>query len=171
MLIASALVFVVILASMSLDTVAREFFESSRRKAEIVNEAFFVMEHIAKSVKDTIGFQDDEGYQMTGTYAFRIDTADTLGDYTDDRIAAYSYNLPGFNGLWYNAGTPTGYNLTRNRVIAFSMTPLLDDDGLTYGVNVELTIQYDPTNPSSSQRDNPTYRMESSFFFPMSSAS
>lgn len=55
LILALALLMVIILGVTAFDVASREFLRSSRRKAQVLNEAVFILEHIAKRAISGIG--------------------------------------------------------------------------------------------------------------------
>jgi prepilin-type N-terminal cleavage/methylation domain-containing protein len=169
LILAAALVGVIILAAFSLDTTAHRFFTSSDRKARVLNEMMFVMEHIQKNAARVTGFVGRPGYNVAAN-VLEMRVADSDNDPTrfDDDVWV-QYRLSG-NRIIYDpdmfaAGSTDTETLTE-RVITngLNFSELTDGDGSVYGVRVSLQGEFTPGD-GGSERNNPSAELNTTVFF------
>ncbi|MFH1767550.1 MAG: hypothetical protein ABH858_00125 [Candidatus Omnitrophota bacterium] len=92
MIAAIIMLLVIILAASSMEFSVSGFFESSRKRANILNEMTFVLEHLAKNVLRAVGDINDPGIEVV--------TADKL-------IMRQGIGSPKYVLYTYNSGTNT----------------------------------------------------------------
>ncbi|MBD3264825.1 MAG: hypothetical protein GF375_06960 [Candidatus Omnitrophica bacterium] len=177
LLIAMVLMGVVVLAAMAFDAAGREFFRTSERKAEALNELAYALDHVHKHVSMGIGDCDDPaltiapiagGYQLTIRQDINAATGnfnDTPADYTDDRTVTYTFNTS--NGdITFNGEVIVDNNLV-NIVVAEVVSPGGEQEGVTLHSIVARRRADEPQH----ERDNPTVSLPESFFIPFCQSS
>jgi len=167
LILAASLVGVIILAAFSLDTTAHRFFTSSDRKATVLNEMMFVMDHIQKNAVRVTGFVGSPGYNVTANL-LEMRVADPGNDplrFDDDTWV--QYRLSGNDVIYdpdrFAAGsTETLTSRVVNNGLTFS--ELQDAGGSVYGVRVRLQGEFTP-GAGGSERDNPAVDLNTTVFF------
>jgi len=158
--VAMILLTVVVLGAFAFNMASLSFFRSSNRKAEVVNEASFLLEHMHKHISQAIGHQGSGGITITDsvgadgiceTVSLRIDNG-TPHDFSDDTTAIYQLNAAS-NQLQFDPGTGTREILS-SRVTDFQVNCASDDNEVEV---IQLTVRYDPTQAMTS-RENPEAR-------------
>lgn len=190
LIIASSLVGIIVLAAFSIDGVARSFYLSSVRKSEVTNEANYVMEVIANSMKKATGRNSITISNHSGATAgnlalmetLRVNVADesTL-DVTDtvehvvhecavtSAVAGGNHSLSiestEFPNMPAVGGNPAlgQHVLLSSRVHDFSFTEINNAEGAIIGVTVSITLRYDPDS-AVHPRTNPEVTLESTFY-------
>lgn len=96
LIMASSLVFVIVLAAFSIDNVARDFYMSSVRKAEVTNEANYVMEFIVKRLRSATanipGYNSDFRDRWW-TFSYEAEDGDPI-DPNDDYDITLTISTP-----------------------------------------------------------------------------
>lgn len=167
LIIASAFVGVIILAAFSIDTTARRFYVSSERKAEVTNEAMFIMDHIKKSMTKAITYVSGgtilPGFDISNPTVLYVFIADeTTSNPADGNIFHYhKHPLSGTYGFDFCSGTAT--EPLSVRVTNFSFANALDANGNIKGATITITVRYNPANAVNA-RTNPEVTLNSTFF-------
>lgn len=174
MLIAASIGAVIILAVFSIDTVSRQFYDSSQRKALVINEASFLIEHINKHACKAIGYgsltEGSMGFNVVGSaYSFRYNPywVSTPGLYTDDENFTYSYD--GVSRLTFTNSADGIPQVISRRVTSFNILEAADLSSGASSLTVDLVITYDPGG-KVSERLNPTVHMNSGINMPQHTA-
>lgn len=170
LIVASSLAGLILLAAFSLNSVAQDFYVSSVRKAEVTNEANFVLSHIKKNAEkhfshsgDLGTFTPNAGAVTVVTYEFNIDVNNSPANYNDDVIAKYTLNMVGFGpnsphgSLQFSLdGGPS--ELLTNRLKEFG----IDQSSGEY-LDVSIKLRY-AANEAYDPRKNPEVEMETRIY-------
>ncbi len=163
----------IVLAATSLDVASVEFFKSSNRKVEVINEVSLVMNHVEKSAISAHGWINNPGFGiMSGGDGiwFRLDGSrpPSPSDYTDDDYVFYRFDS-GTNQIEYckansmisfSSACPGQSQILSNRIETCTFSYPAD----SVVVQAEITGIYDPAGPAADERENPHVQMRSMFF-------
>lgn len=169
LIIASSLVGVIILAAFSMDRVSRTYYISSGRKAEVTNEANFVMEHIAKSMSNAVRSGANPGFVVDNTTAgdpiLEIYLPDlSTPSLADSRMITYgNADHDGGNKLHISAPFSPP-ELLSSRITQFQISNATNANLDIVGVTVSIAILYDPSAGGVDANDNPEVKMTSTFY-------
>ncbi len=190
LLIAVSLLSVVILAAATFDIASRNFLRASQRKAEVVNDATLVLDHMHKNILSAIGDIHNftitpvggGGFGSNGVQFIRdsnndamlngINGPDRIDQYLFDPSIGHSIDFLPAQGL---GGLPT-VNLTRRLVPnpggADQVTIISDivhGTVVPIGVRVNFILRWDP-DPAEPRHafNNPEVHIAEQFFFPLS---
>lgn len=167
LIIAVSLFIAIIAGVMSFDVASREFFASSERKTDVLNDLTFVLEHLHKNV--TIGIGDDTGGRrainvsqndpVAGAITITInqDTPLTPANYGDDTAVTYVFDpAPGINQVTFQ-----GEILSRK----LTAVTIQETDG---GLEILNITMLDDPSTAMDERTNPQVIVTDQFFFPLS---
>ena len=175
---------VIILAAVSFDYTSFYLFDSSRKKAAIVNERSLCLEHIAKYASRATGDINNSGIVVDAANKWakiRIDKNNphTPSDYSDDKWVRYEYKNKGGNVYeldfcsdWDN-GPPSGCNVTEDAITSKIVTDGTNPTpGFYKGTYVNevvcspFTLRYKPGNSNPMDvRKNPEVYMYDNVLF------
>lgn len=175
LLIASTLVGVIVLAAFSIDRVARAYYISSVRSAELTNEANLVMETIAKSMAFAAGLNSVTVFDVPSTAGMPVGDVLTImaadestADLTDTVMHRYNEGSIGSTNHELVFGITRGATVLHTETLSlrmydYSFEEELDPDGRLLSVKVGLVLRYDPDQPVDSST-NPELIMNSKFY-------
>jgi hypothetical protein len=160
LLITMVLISVVVLSIYGLYNLSFNIFKSSDRRAEVVNELSYVLDHIDKSVYLGTGWVDRPVVDVTTTGApdFTVeifqdldangDPLNTPADETDDRIARYVFHT-GNNIITFEIDNLGPETLT-NRLVDPDNNLDIDTDDGELVIN-DLSFRYNPAEAEDSK--------------------
>ncbi|MFH1504267.1 MAG: hypothetical protein ABIH08_02610 [Candidatus Omnitrophota bacterium] len=170
-IIAIVLLAVIVLSASAFDFVSRGFLYSADRKAKVLNEFTYVIDHFSKYIPLATGHMDlndpnSQGLKVVGTtIIIRADISDGITrapigtpDLSDDLWVSYRVNgnnLEFCSNFDKSAGTCNiGWEILTDRFIdlGFSISDPATNSGIVDITN--LALRYDPTIAADS-RDNP----------------
>ena len=186
LIIAISLFGLIIAGVMAFDSASREFFQSSERATDVLNELTFVLEHIQKNVMLAIGDADDSGMTLTNprvgdyTLVIRQDINRVNGvinntpeDYSDDRFVTYNIDS-GQNTIsvaeLFDGAAYVPEVLTRKLFLdpnsTYSTVDFTLKDDLELQI-IALALLFDISKPEDP-RTNPRVEVKDQSFFPLS---
>ena len=96
LLLALIFLMVILLAATSFHLSSEEFVRSSQRRAEIINDLAFVLDHLQKNITQATGAVYDPGISWDGTnlrVRQDLNSVQTPGDFSDDTWQTYVFDL------------------------------------------------------------------------------
>jgi len=181
LLVAVAIVFVVVLAAFSLDSVSRNFYTSSQSKAVVLNRLMFAVDHIQKKA-----YRHNGNLALAGSIfsndgsdlIFSVDnpSAPTPTEFSDDLVVRYSLSNDKLTycGNWstVSASCISSSQDIVDNVDELTFENMTDGSSRVYGLYVNATAYLDigKHRQKNDPRKNPPVVLNSSVYFEEQSA-
>ncbi len=176
LIITMVLLSVVILAATTFDYSSVYLFESSRKKAILVDEMSLLLEHMAKYATFIVGDVNNRGIVVDANHSginLRIDKNGTPDNYADDTWVRYQRVHIG--GLQYgvefceDASNPSSCSpLTKKLVPSGGNLLRFDSNSYDQFSISNVALRYDPTSPENARKNPQVFLTEPVVFASLS---
>lgn len=187
LILAITLLAVIVLGASALEIAARRFLRSSERRAQVLNEAIYVLNHIAKSALMGIGNETVVALNTGNTLYneqmlfirqdsngnFTVDSTDTVIGYAqqsntvgggNDTIIFICPDTGSFNDC-------TGVEVVNREQLTNRARLRSEGGGFFFTIanntaNISVVLRYNPFNPVIDPRDNPQIELNTTIIVP-----